>query len=110
MNKPKKWAWEEWFREVPVNDGYRHNRKTLYKKGFYDNESYIDYLEARIKELEDGKTLWCVDPRFEQITKLREALESYANIDRKCFKCDMVLETGAVARTALKKCFGEENE
>jgi len=48
-DKPKKWTWGEWKRmqrEVPRFDFFA-------SKAFQANEPYIDYLEKRVKELEE---------------------------------------------------------
>ena len=74
---------------------------------------------ARIAELE-GDSYLLIDVE-ETITKLREALEFYANdtsyrskhgghIENRNFHSKIGQDCGQKARTALKECFGEENE
>ncbi len=101
-NKPKRWTWEEWWRDPFKEDPPSNGINTYFRWGLQLNDPYIEYLEAeteknyqinrrlanknsdleaRIAELEKTNASQAMNPAIanynelqETITKLREIL------------------------------------
>lgn len=118
-DKPKRWTWEEWWNQQELQ-GLKLSPLN-FRRSFFTNEPYIEYLESIIKFREykpylndwEQVNLPYVMQLEQTISKLREALEFYANDYHYRIHEEVgitIPPSSVKAQEALKECFGEENE